>query len=293
MDKKMLKNSHLFCFGMGYCATNLTKQLSQDGWKISGTSQSLSLDTAIHTFSGDAPMKTASYVLEDVTHILISIPPNASHDPALTWHKDDIIKIKSLQWVGYLSTTGVYGNTNGVLVDETAPTRPTSQRSQSRLNAETQWLNLYNAHYLPIHVFRLPGIYGPGRSALDQVAAGRTRRIDRPGHQFSRIHVVDITNTIMQSIASPNPGRIYNVCDNEAASPADVTAYACKLLGVPVPVSVPYEVAAKSMSPMALSFWQDNRRIDNTRIKSELGVQLNYPTYRDGLKEIFSCLPKA
>jgi len=292
MDKNMLKKSHLFCFGMGYCAANLAKQLSQDGWKISGTSQSESLDTAIHTFSGNAPMETTSSALADVTHILISIPPNARHDPALACHEEDIIKLKSLQWVGYLSTTGVYGNTNGEIVDETTPTRPTSQRSRNRLNAEIQWLNLYNVHNLPIHVFRLPGIYGPGRNALDQVAAGRIRRIDKPGHQFSRIHVNDITNTLMQSISSPNPGRIYNVCDNEAASPADVTAYACKLLGVPAPVPVPYEVAVKGMSPMALSFWQDNRRVDNTRIKLELGVQLNYPTYRDGLKAIFACLPK-
>ena len=120
------------------------------------------------------------------------------------------------------------------MVDEAAPTNPSSLRSQNRLNAETQWLNLYHVHDLPINVFRLPGIYGPGRSALDLVAAGRIQRIDKPGHQFSRIHVADITNTIMQSMAKPNPGRIYNVCDNEAASPADVTAYACKLLGVPV-----------------------------------------------------------
>ena len=288
----MLKNSHLFCFGMGYCAATLAKKLNHEGWKVSGTSQSDNLDTAIHTFSGDAPMKTASYALADVTHILISIPPNANHDPALAWHQEDIIKLKSLQWVGYLSTTGVYGNTNGVIVDETAPTRPTSQRSQNRLNAETQWLNLHNAHDLPIHVFRLPGIYGPGRSVLNQVSSGLTRRIDKPGHQFSRIHVMDIINTVMKSIASPNPGRIYNVCDNEAAAPADVIAYACKLLGVPTPASIPFEVAAKGMSPLALSFWQDNRRVDNSRIKLELGVQLNYPTYRDGLKEIFACLPK-
>jgi nucleoside-diphosphate-sugar epimerase len=287
-----MKNPHLFCFGMGYCANVLARQLSQDGWKISGTSQSKSLDTTIQTFSGDAPMETASDTLEGVTHILISIPPNTNHDPTLAWHKEDIIKLKSLRWVGYLSTTGVYGNTNGAMVDETAPTCPTSQRSQNRLNAEAQWLNLYNTHDLPIHVFRLPGIYGPGRSALDQVAAGRTQRIDKPGHKFSRIHVLDIANTVMQSIANLNPGRIYNVCDNEATSPADVTAYACKLLGVPVLTPIPYVVAAKSMSPMALSFWQDNRRVDNTRIKSELGVQLNYPTYRDGLKDIFALLPK-
>jgi dTDP-D-glucose 4,6-dehydratase len=293
MDKKMLKKSHLFCFGMGYCATTLAKQLSQNGWKVSGTSQSQSSEPSIHTFSGDAPMETASDALADVTHILISIPPSADHDPALAWHKKDIIKLKSLQWVGYLSTTGVYGNTNGKMIDEAAPTRPTSLRSQNRLNAEIQWLNLFNAHDLPIHVFRLPGIYGPGRSAFDQGAAGRAQRIDKPGHQFSRIHVADITNTIMQSMAYPNPGRIYNVCDNEAASPADVTAYACKLLGVPAPVPVPYEVAVKGMSPMARSFWQDNRRVDNSRIKEELGVQLNYPTYRDGLKGIFACFHKA
>ena len=155
------------------------------------------------------------------------------------------------------------------------------------MNAETEWLNLFHKNDVPVHVFRLPGIYGPGRSALDQVQKGRARRIDKPGHKFSRIHVADIANTITQSMACPNPGRIYNVCDNEAAPPADVTAYACKLLDVPVPNTVPYEIAAQDMSPMALSFWQDNRRVDNTRITSELSVQLKYPTYRDGLKAIF------
>ncbi len=288
----MSKKNHLFCFGMGYCATTLAEKVNHDGWKVSGTSQSKGSNIAIHIFSGDSPMETVSNKLANVTHILISIPPKVDHDITLAWHKKDLVKLKSLRWVGYLSTTGVYGNTDGEMVDETAPTRPTSQRSQNRLNAEIQWLDLYISHGLPIHVFRLPGIYGPGRSALDQVANGRAQRINKPGHQFSRIHVVDITNTILQSIANPNPGSIYNVCDNEAASPADVTAYACKLLDVPAPIPIPYEVAAKSMSPMALSFWQDNRRIDNTRIKLELGVKLNYPTYRDGLKAIFACLPK-
>ena len=238
-------------------------------------------------------MDLASDALAGVTHILISIPPNADQDPTLEWHKNDILKLKSLQWIGYLSTTGVYGNTDGKWVDETAPTNPTSPRSQSRLNAETEWLNLFHNNSVPVHIFRLPGIYGPGRSALDQVQSGRARRIEKQGHQFSRIHVADIANTIAQSIAHPNPGRIYNVCDNEAASPADVTAYACKLLGAPVPDAIPYEIAAQDMSLMALSFWQDNRRVDNTRMTSELEVQLKYPTYRDGLKAIFDLKAKA
>ncbi|MFB0991022.1 MAG: SDR family oxidoreductase [Rhodospirillales bacterium] len=283
----MLKDQHLFCFGLGYCANVLSNQLKQVGWKVSGTSQSENSSPTIHMFTGDQPMVLASDALAGISHILISIPPGTDQDPTLEWHKTDILKLKSLQWVGYLSTTGVYGNTDGEWVDETSTTNPTSPRSQSRLNAETEWLNLFHENNVPVHVFRLPGIYGPGRSALDQVQKGRARRIDKPGHKFSRIHVADIANTITQSMACPNPGRIYNVCDNEAAPPAEVTAYACKLLDVPVPNTVPYEIAAQDMSPMALSFWQDNRRVDNTRITSELSVQLKYPTYRDGLKAIF------
>lgn len=286
-------HKHLFCFGYGYCAKTFAGWLTPRQWAISGTSRSdyspseHTSGPIIHPFDGNRPLASAREALEDVTHILVSIPPGKSGDPALIWHKDDIAQLKSLEWLGYLSTTGVYGNTDGEWVDETSPTHPTSSRSESRLKAETEWLDLYRDAGVPVHVFRLPGIYGPGRSAIDQVRAGNIRRIEKPKHQFSRIHVADIAQTLAASIAAPNPGRIYNVCDDEPAPPADVTALACELLGVPTPAALPFDVVAKEMSPMALSFWQDNRRVDNQRIKSELGVRLLYPTYRDGLQAIY------
>ena len=150
----MLKNQHLFCFGLGYCANVLSNQLKQVGWKVSGTSQSENSSPTIHMFTGDQPMALESNALAGISHILISIPPGTDQDPTLEWHKTDILKLNSLQWVGYLSTTGVYGNTDGEWVDETAITTPTSPRSQSRLNAETEWLNLFHENNVPVHVFR-------------------------------------------------------------------------------------------------------------------------------------------
>ena len=153
------------------------------------------------------------------------------------------------RWVGYLSTTGVYGDTGGARVNESSPVNPTSARGRRRVMAENRWLDLFWKQRLPVHVFRLAGIYGPGRSMLDQVRAGRARRIDRPGHLFSRIHVDDIAAVLRTSMARPRPGAVYNVCDDVPAAPGDVVAYACELLGVPAPPVVSYEEAAGDMSP--------------------------------------------
>ncbi|NQV98168.1 MAG: SDR family oxidoreductase [Rhodospirillales bacterium] len=281
--------NHLFCFGMGYCAKALARLLPADSWTVSGSSRSVVAappTIALHVFDGSQPMAEAAQLLAGVSHLLITAGPGAEGDPTLAWHRRDIEQCKALKWVGYLSTTGVYGNTDGALVTEDAALNPSSARSQNRVEAETAWLQLLESAEVPVHIFRLPGIYGPGRSALDQVQAGRIRRIDKPGHKFSRIHVDDIAQTLAASMARPDPGRIYNVCDDEAASPADVMAHACTLLQVPVPAAVPYAQASQDMSPMALSFWQDNRRVDNGRIKAELGVRLRYPSYREGLAAI-------
>ena len=150
--------------------------------------------------------------------------------------------------------------------------------------AETRWLDLWRRHGLPVHVFRLAGIYGPGRSILDKVRGGTAKRIDRPGHRFGRIHTADISGTLRASMSRPRPGAIYNVCDDDPAEPADVVAYACRLLHVEPPPLVPFDEAAAGMSSMALSFWRDNRAVDNRRIKDELGVVLQYPDFRSGLR---------
>lgn len=283
----------LFCFGYGYTARTLARRLRAAGWAISGTGRNAETLAALAAdgagafpFDREQPLADAGAVLAEATHLLSSVPPDAAGDPVLGCHAEAIAAMPKLRWVGYLSTTGVYGDTGGALVDETAPLRPTAQRSVRRLAAEQAWLALHESRRLPVHVFRLAGIYGPGRNPLDQVRRGEARRIDRPGHLFSRIHVEDIATVLQASIDHPNPARIYNVCDDEAAAPAEVTAFACRLLGVPPPPLIPFETAAASMSAMALSFWRDNRRVDNARMKRELGVRLRYPTYREGLNAL-------
>jgi nucleoside-diphosphate-sugar epimerase len=218
--------------------------------------------------------------LAGTTHLLASIPPDAD-DPALRHHAADIAALPDLAWVGYLSTTSVYGVTDGSRVDEASPCAPTSARGQRRLAAEQAW----QALPLPAQVFRLSGIYGPGRSVFDTIRAGKAQRIVKPGQAFNRIHVADIAATLRASIARPNPGRVYNLADDLPAPSADLVTYACRLMGLAPPPEIPFEQAA--LSPMALEFWADNKRVANERIKRELGVQLAYPTWREGLDDIW------
>ena len=291
----------LFCFGLGYTASRLALRLLAEGWIVAGTCRSPETQAALlelgfdaFIFGGDGPLDDPETALRGTTHLLGSVPPGldggggGSGDPVLACHRGDIIETENLRWVGYLSTTGVYGDTGGALVDEGAPLNPTSDRSRQRMEAEEGWLALHREHGLPVHVFRLPGIYGPGRSALDQVRAGNARRVLKPGHMFSRIHVDDIGHVIKASMDNPHPGQVYNLADDEPASPSDVMAFACKLLGIDPPPVIPFEEAAKEMSPMGLSFWRDNRRIDNSRIKNELGVSLLYPDFREGLRAVLA-----
>ncbi len=281
----------LFCFGLGYSAMRLANRLLADGWRVSGTCRDAEQAAALrtqgieaHRFDGETPGESAW--LEGATHILSSVPPSAAGDPILAGFGDILAARNDVTWVGYLSTTGVYGNTDGAWIDETASVNANVPRSQHRAEAERGWLALHEQSGLPVHLFRLAGIYGPGRSPLDNVRAGKARRIDKPGHQFSRIHVEDIATVLMASMARPNPGAVYNVCDDEPMEPAIVTTFACELLGVEPPPMTPFAEAAKNMTPMGLSFWEDNRRVRNDRIKDELGVELAYPTYREGLRAL-------
>lgn len=218
--------------------------------------------------------------LEDVTHVLSSIPPDHQGKDPVVACLMPALEQAELQWFGYLSTTGVYGDTQGAWVDETAAVNPQNQRSQHRVEAESACLN----SKLPSHIFRLPGIYGPGRSIFDRLRAGTARRIDRPGHVFSRIHVEDIVRTLWTSMQQPNPNSIYNVADDEPTEPSNLIVEAAHLLSISPPESVPFEQA--NMSPMGASFWSECRRVANQKIKTELGVTLKYPTYREGLKAI-------
>lgn len=284
----------LFCFGLGFSATALARLLLAEGWRVAGTyreeaNRRLLARQGIETYPFEAghPVDWLER-LAPVSDILVSIPPSAKGEPVLAQFATTLRSLPRLRWLGYLSTTGVYGDTGGAWVDETAALRPSSPRGQYRVAAEQAWLDEVLAHRLPVHVFRLAGIYGPGRSVIDQVRAGETRRIDRPQHLFSRIHVDDIASTLRASMTRPDPGRIYNVCDDEPAAPSDVIAFACQLLGVAPPPLLSFEAAAATMSTMALTFWKDNRRVDNGRIKRELGVVLRYPSYREGLKAILA-----
>jgi nucleoside-diphosphate-sugar epimerase len=276
--------SALFCFGLGYSAGFLARDLAAEGWRVAGTSRegAASADGfRSHRFSRAAPLPDPTAALAGTTHLLISVPPDEQGDPVLALHAGDIIGLGGLRWVGYLSTTGVYGDRGGGWVDESSALTPSGERGRRRVAAEAGWLDLHRRHSLPVHVFRLAGIYGPGRSALDTVRQGRAQRIDKPGQVFSRIHVDDIVQVLRASMARPDPGAVYNVCDDDPAPPEAVIAYACRLLGQEPPPLVPFAEAV--LSPMARSFYDDNKRVANRRIKEDLGVRLRYPGYRDGL----------
>jgi nucleoside-diphosphate-sugar epimerase len=262
-----------------------------EGWRLFGTCRSLDVRRQLaeegieaHLFNREHPLGDAGALLARATHVLSSVPPDAAGDPVLDVHGEDLAGASQLRWIGYLSTTGVYGDRAGGWVDEAAPLLPTGERGRRRVAAEARWLELQRRRGRPVHVFRLAGIYGPGRSALDAVRSGRARRIAKPGQVFSRIHVADIAQALRASMARPRPGAIYNVCDDDPAPPADVIAFACDLLGVPPPPLMPVEQA--ELSEMALSFYADNKRVSNRRMKEELGVSLLYPGYRDGLRAL-------
>ncbi len=269
----------MFVFGLGYTAQVLTRRLLAQGWDVIGTSRDG--EGGAIAFDQAHPMRDAAGQMAGTTHLLLSIPPDESGDPALARHGDAIAALPDLRWVGYLSTTGVYGDHDGGWVDEGTATAPINKRSQWRVDAEQAWLKWGRRHDRPVHIFRLAGIYGPGRSALDNLRQGRARRIVKPGHVFSRIHVEDLATVLQASMGQPNPGAIYNVCDDEAAPPQDVIAHAAELLGLEAPPEVAF--ADADLSPMAASFYADNKRVRNDRIKDELGVGLAYPNYRLGL----------
>ncbi|HZB92756.1 MAG TPA: SDR family oxidoreductase, partial [Stellaceae bacterium] len=274
----------LFCFGLGYSAGFLARDLAAEGWRIAGTSRDGAAGAGgfpVRRFTRGAPLADPAAALSGTTHLLVSVPPDEEGDSVLDEHGPDIAALPGLAWVGYLSTTGVYGDRGGGWVDETSALIPTGERGRRRVAAEAGWLALHHRAGLPVHVFRLAGIYGPGRSALDTVREGRARRIDKPGQVFSRIHVADLVAVLRASMARPDPGAVYNVADDDPAPPEAVIAEACRLLGAPLPPLVPF--ADAGLTPMARSFYDDNKRVSNRRIKEALGVRLLYPGYRDGL----------
>jgi len=282
-----MKNT-LLSFGHGYSAQALGRLLIPLGWQVTGTSRDAGNLPAI-TAQGAAgllwPNDDVSDALANATHLLISVAPSPEGDPVLNALRTEITAIApQLKWVGYLSTIGVYGNHDGAWVDEDTPLTPATKRGQLRVAAETQWQALAAECGLPLHIFRLAGIYGPGRGPFAKVRKGTARRIIKPNQLFSRIHVDDIATTLMASIERPNSGRIYNVCDDNPAPPQDVIAHAAELLGLPIPEAVDFDTA--EMTNMARSFYAESKSVRNQRIKDELGVTLRYPTYQDGLQAL-------
>jgi nucleoside-diphosphate-sugar epimerase len=277
---------HLFCFGLGYGALALGRRLAGEGWIVTGTCRSAehavpARRAGFATIPFERGRPLAAEALDGVSHILVSIPPDAAGDPVLERHAGDIAALQDLAWLGYLSTTGVYGDRGGGSVDETDALSPSGERGRRRVMAEAGWRELWRRHAVPVHVFRLAAIYGPGRSPFAALRAGTARRIDQPGQVFSRIHVEDLAMALAASIGRPRPGAVYNVCDDEPAASAAVVGHAAALLGLPPPPLVP--LAAADLSPTALRFYDDNKRVENALIKRELGIAWRYPDYRAGL----------
>ena len=283
---------HLFIFGFGFTARALAKVLSPSAFQISATSRTKEGAAAIEksghqgfVFSGDSqPCPDLKNALAAATHVLSSAPPGATNDPVLADWSDVFTHAPNLSWLGYLSTIGVYGDHNGDWVDETTPATPHSERSKRRLLAEQSWQHVAHTCTVPLSIFRLAGIYGPGRSAIDRVKSGAARCIIKPGQVFNRIHVDDAAAVIAASLLAPEKDGIYNLTDDLPAPPQDVIAYAAKLLNAPQPPQVALDDA--QLSAMARSFYSENKRVRNQRIKDDLGVRLRFPTYKGGLEAI-------
>ena len=273
----------LLSIGHGYSAQALARLLIPQGWTVIGTTRSAARAEAFRA-AGVEPLLLPGPLapaLARASHVLTSVAPDAAGDPILRDHAAELAAARPV-WAGYLSTTAVYGDHQGGWVDEETPLTPSTERGAARVRAEADWAALG----LPLHIFRLAGIYGPGRGPFEKVRDGSARRIIKPGQVFSRTHVEDIAQVLEASIRRPNPGAIYNVCDDDPAPPEDVLSHAAHLLGLPDPPEVPYETAA--MTPMARSFYAESKRVRNDRIKDELGVKLLYPDYPQGLAALLA-----
>ncbi|ABS61825.1 NAD-dependent epimerase/dehydratase [Parvibaculum lavamentivorans DS-1] len=291
-----MSGKRLFCFGMGFSARVFASRLAGRGFAVAGTCRSEEKaarlrEAGIEAFLFDSglPLRDAEQALDGTTHLLISTPPAEAGDPVLAAHRDALRRLAPrIEWAGYLSTTGVYGDRQGGWVTEETPLDPAVARSDRRASAEAGWQAFARETGLPLHIFRLAGIYGPGRNQLQGVIDGTAKRIVKEGQIFSRIHVEDIAGVLEASMAKKRPGAIYNVCDDEPAPAHEVVAYAAELLGREPPLEVPYETA--DLSPMARSFYAASRRVSNVRLHEELGYDLRYPTYREGLKALLGTL---
>jgi nucleoside-diphosphate-sugar epimerase len=273
----------ILVFGLGYTGTAIAKACVAAGLAAIGTVRDAgrSADGGIVRID----FSDADDAIASATHLLSTVPPDASGDPVLVHHRDAIASARP-QWIGYLSTTGVYGDRNGGWIDEDTAPSPMSDRSRRRIAAEEEWRRF--ADRCAVDIFRLGGIYGPGRSAFDDLRAGKARRVIKPGHTFGRIHRDDIVCAVLAAMRQERTAgaRILNLVDDEPAESADVVAEAARLLGVALPPAVPFDEAVTTMSPMARSFWAENRKVSSQRTQQMLGLRWRYPSYRDGLRSV-------
>ena len=284
----MASQHTLFCFGYGYTAAALARRLRPLGWTVAGTTRSPEKAAAMSAAGVRARLWDGEFDarwLDGATAALISAAPGGDGCPAYAAAREALAaRRENVSWIGYLSTNGVYGDHGGAWVDEDSNLFPTTERARRRIRAEADWAGFGAAHVMPVTIFRLPGIYGPGRSAVDTVRAGKARRVFKEGQVFSRCHVDDIAAALAASMERPQVHDLYNLADDEPAPPQDVIEYACRLLGVEPPPLVPLEEAG--LSEMGRSFYADNKRVSNRRMKEALGIELAYPTYREGLDAI-------
>lgn len=288
--------STLICIGLGYSAEHFVAACGQKFERVFGTMRSKERAAVLNAyddgrlralvFDGKTATSALREAIGEADAALVSIPQDEHGDPALRVCGDAFVDARRLNAVVYLSTVGVYGDCGGEWVDEETPAKPFSARSRERLAAEHGWQRLGERRGIPVAILRLAGIYGPGRNALTQIARGGARRVVKPGQVFNRIHVADIAQAIDAALTRRASG-IFNVADDEPSPPGDPLAFAAQLMGVAAPPEIAFAEAAPSMSPLALSFWQECRRVKNDKLKRALGVTLRYPTYREGLRALF------
>ena len=289
--------STLVCFGLGYSAEHFVGTFGDGFERIVGTVRGAERAAVLSAhlagrlkalvFNGTSANPDVASAIGHADCALVSVPPNENGDPVLAAFGDALAHARHLRTIVYLSTVGVYGDHGGEWVDETTPPRPGSARGRARLDAERAWQRLGARCGAAVATLRLAGIYGPGQNALVQIKQGNARRVVKPGQVFNRIHVADIAQAIDAAFAR-KVGGIFNIAEDEPSAPGDPLAFAAQLLGRDPPPEVPFEEAAPLLSPMALSFWQECRRVRNDRLKRELGVSLLYPTYREGLRALFA-----
>jgi len=277
------KKKKILIFGAGFSGKQIAKEMRSSGFEAFTSSRSVKNDKWSFIYDSNNDDLPPDKLFKDVSHVLSCMPPNKDgSDPLLSKLENKLLSL-NLEWAGYLSTTGVYGNTYGEWVSEDDPVKPIQERSKRRLLCEERWMNTS----LPTQIFRLPGIYGPGRSTLDSILKKNIKVIFKKDQVFSRVHVSDIANAITYLIQNQNKLNFYkiiNIADDNPSSQIEVIRYSYELLGKQMPEQIEFEEAKKNLSPIALSFWEENRRVSNSLLCKKLGYKLIHKDYKSGLQ---------